>query len=62
MNMKNMKKFIYCWLVSIVGILLGGMLLCFTQVVPFAVTLLGLSSFIFIAVGLFILSEFGDWD
>ena len=47
-----MKNLIIGWLCTIVGILLGGFILCFPQFVPFGATLLAVSAILCIALGL----------
>ena len=46
-----MKKVIGGWIGSIVGFLLGGFLLCFPQIVPFAITLMAMSGVLFVCLG-----------
>ena len=46
-----MKKMVGGWIGSIVGFLLGGFLLCFPQIIPFAITLLVISGILFICLG-----------
>lgn len=47
-----MKKVIYIWLASIVGLLLGGILLCIPQILPFAIVLTALSGVLFVFTGI----------
>lgn len=46
-----MKKVLGGWIGSIVGFLLGGFLLCFPQVIPFAITLMAASGVLFVCFG-----------
>ena len=46
-----MKKVIGGWIGSIVGFLLGGFLLCFPQIIPFAITLMVMSGILFVSLG-----------
>ena len=46
-----MKKIIIGWICSIFGILLGGFLLCFPQILPFAIVLTATSGILFISLG-----------
>jgi hypothetical protein len=55
-----MKKIIYIWLASIVGLLLGGFLLCVPQILPFAITLTALSGVLFIFTGILAILIFAD--
>ena len=55
-----MKKVVGGWIGSIVGILLGGFLLCFPQIAPFAIVLIIISGILFVSLGvlaLFIKSD-----
>ena len=47
-----MRKIIFIWLASIVGCLLGGILLCIPEILPFAITLTALSGVLFVFTGL----------
>ena len=47
-----MKKIIYIWLASIVGTLVGGVLLCIPEILPFAITLTALSGVLFVFTGI----------
>ena len=47
-----MKKIIFIWLASIIGCLLGGILLCIPDILPFAITLTALSGTLFVFTGL----------
>lgn len=53
-----MKKILYVWFVSILGILLGGLLLCVPQIIPFAITLLVLSGVLFVFTGFLSILEY----
>lgn len=58
-----MRKIVYGWFASIAGILLGGLLLCFPQIIPFAVVLLVLSGICFVVTGvLSIFAAVGYFD
>ena len=46
-----MKKVVGGWIGSIVSFLIGGFLLCFPQVLPFAITLMVVSGILFICLG-----------
>jgi hypothetical protein len=46
-----MKKIIIGWICSIVGILFGGFLLCFPQIIPFAIVLIATSGILFVSLG-----------
>lgn len=46
-----MKKVVGGWIGSIVGFLLGGFLLCFPQIIPFAITLMVISGILFVSLG-----------
>lgn len=46
-----MKKVMSGWIGSIVGFLLGGFLLCFSQILPFAITLMAVSGVLFVCLG-----------
>lgn len=48
---KDLKIVIIGWISSIIGSLLGGFLLCFPQIGPFAVTLIVMSGIVFICLG-----------
>ena len=47
-----MKNLIIAWLCTILGMLLGGFILCFPQFIPFGATLLAVSGILFIGLGL----------
>ena len=47
----SLKKVIDGWIASIFGFLLGGFLLCFPQIVPFAITLMVVSGILFVCLG-----------
>jgi hypothetical protein len=47
-----MKKVIYIWLASIIGTLVGGLLFCIPQILPFAITLTALSGVTFVFTGI----------
>jgi polyferredoxin len=49
---KIMKGLIIAVILSIVAILLGGFLLCFPQIIPFAITLIVLGGLGFISFGI----------
>lgn len=55
-----MKKVVGGWIGSIVGFLVGGFLLCFPQIVPFAITLMVISGVLFISLG--VLALFLKYD
>ena len=46
-----MKKVIGGWIGSIIGFLLGGFLLCFPQIIPFAITLMVVSGIMWVCLG-----------
>ena len=48
----SLKKVIGGWIGSIVGLLLGGFLLCFQPIVPFAITLMVVSGVLFVCLGI----------
>jgi hypothetical protein len=48
---KDLKIAIIGWISSIIGILLGGFLLCFPQIAPFAIVLMVTSGIIFVCLG-----------
>jgi hypothetical protein len=47
-----MKKIIGGWISSIIGFLLGGFLLCFPQIIPFAITLMVVSGLLWVCLGM----------
>lgn len=47
----SLKKVIEGWIASIFGVLLGGFLLCFSQIVPFAIVLMVMSGILFMCLG-----------
>ena len=49
---KDLKIAIIGWISSIIGVLLGGFLLCFPQVVPFAIVLMVTSGIVFVCLGI----------
>ena len=46
-----MKKVVGGWIGSIVSFLIGGFLLCFPQILPFAITLMVISGILFVCLG-----------
>lgn len=46
-----MKKVIIGWICSVIGILIGGVLLCIPSILYFAITLIGISGISYVVLG-----------
>ena len=51
-----LNKVIAGWIISILGVLLGGFLLCLPQIIPFAVVLIVISGILFVFLGILALT------